>query len=126
MASFPTDDVLGVDKPRDKSAPVDCVVIRCLTCDLPLVPNHHPDAGKPQFINVVGCQKGCLPCAEKRANGRREVITSTRIWLEDEIRVLDERDMWTPQERERHHVLREVLGKLNASEDERRSKYVGT
>ena len=44
--------------------------------------NPHPNAGKPEHLNDVGATMGCLPCAEKRANGRRRTIERLRQWLD--------------------------------------------
>lgn len=57
----------------------------CINCGLPLVPNHHPDAGKPESLNVVGATQGCLPCAEKRATGRQRVYAEFVRWLDEQI-----------------------------------------
>jgi hypothetical protein len=98
------------------AAPLHGIVIGCMNCGLPLVPNHHPDAGKPEHINTVGCPSGCLPCTEKRANGRHKVIVGLRIWLEDELQKF-------PDDRKRRYVLDEVLAKLNQLEESRRVAY---
>jgi hypothetical protein len=99
----------------------------CINCGLPLVQNHHPDAGKPLHINTVGCPTGCLPCTEKRANGRQKVIAAMRIWLEDQASLLIDTthpDFWDhPNDMVRHEVLNEVLSKLNELEEQRRVAY---
>lgn len=34
----------------------------CHKCGMPLLDNPHPEAGKPEHVLEVGCQKECLPC----------------------------------------------------------------
>lgn len=105
------------------------IVIRCLTCDLPLVRNHHPDAGKPEFINVVGCQTGCLPCAEKRANGRQKMIAELYTWIESEAFALKELSMQHGGVRNldsKIDELHRVLNKIKALEEQRRVAYRAT
>lgn len=55
---------------------------RCINCGLPLTKNTHPEAGTLKMLNTVGAVYGCLPCAERRANGRREVIAALARWLQ--------------------------------------------
>lgn len=54
---------------------------QCVNCGLPMTRNTHPDAGKPEMLNVVGASYGCLPCAERRANGRRDSLNRMSLWL---------------------------------------------
>lgn len=104
-------------KPEDLIRERDHVgVAGCMNCGLPLVRNHHPDAGKPSHINIVGCPSGCLPCTEQRANGRYRVIVELRTWLEDELQKY-------PDDRKRRYVLGEALAKLNQLEEARRVAY---
>lgn len=65
--------------------PVECLVIACPNCGLPMLTNPHPDAGKPDRLNEVGAVLCCLPCAEKRANGRHRVIADLWRWIDDAI-----------------------------------------
>ena len=66
------------EKTELQSASVDPIVIECINCGLPQCQNPHPDAGKPKHLNWVGASYGCLPCAEKRANGRATMIYELR------------------------------------------------
>jgi hypothetical protein len=47
-----------------------------------MIANPHPDAGKMNSLNDVGATYGCLPCAEKRANGRRRMLEQLRQWID--------------------------------------------
>lgn len=85
----------------------------CINCGLPLTKNPHPQAGTPEMLNVVGYVFGCLPCAEKRANGRSWVLTHFRIWLQ---RIIDDENSPAP-------CLQEVLDKLNALDEDRRKAF---
>lgn len=103
------------------------IVIGCMNCGLPLVQNHHPDAGKPEHINTVGCPSGCLPCTQKRAKGRHKVIAGMRLWVEEQIKHCEDtshEDFWDhPNDKLRHDVMSEVLAKLNELEESRRIAY---
>lgn len=97
------------------ATPVDCIVSRCIICGLPQTKNPHPLAGTPAMLNTVGAVYGCLPCAEKRANGRREVITKLRFWLE---RMMDDgRTMMKTED---------VLEQLKEFDELRRKAYHGS
>ena len=85
---------------------------QCIMCGLPQTENPHPLAGTPQMLNVVGAKWGCLPCAEKRANGRREVIAQLRMWLEKKTENDGERVLITS-----------VLEKLQELDEKRRQEY---
>lgn len=58
----------------------------CIICGLPQTRNPHPDAGKPSHLNILGAMWGCLPCAERRANGRARVIAQMKDWLDSELK----------------------------------------
>jgi len=60
----------------------------CMNCGLTLSKNPHPLAGQMAWLNYLGATYGCLPCAEKRANGRFQVITAFRQWLEEQAESL--------------------------------------
>ena len=62
------------------------IAATCVICGLPLSQNPHPMAGKPGHLNNVGAVLDCLPCAERRANGRRLVITDMKRWLQSELK----------------------------------------
>ena len=53
----------------------------CLNCGLLQTLNPHPKAGKLGVLNVIGSKYGCLPCAEKRANGRARMLVELKDWL---------------------------------------------
>ena len=85
----------------------------CIVCGLPQTANPHPKAGTPEMLNVIGAMIGCLPCAEKRANGRANVISAIRRWLETEAAVTDSTTI----------EIGAVLDKLNQLEENRRKAY---
>jgi hypothetical protein len=58
----------------------------CVVCGLPQTRNPHPEAGKPSHLNIVGAMWGCLPCAERRANGRHRLIADLGRWLNHETK----------------------------------------
>lgn len=68
-------------KPSLEPAGTEEIERTCINCGLPVTLNHHPLAGKPSHLNVVGAKYGCLPCAEKRANGRRGIITALKEYM---------------------------------------------
>ncbi len=67
-------------KPLVTRRPVERLVSNCPNCGLPQTLNPHPNAGKPKYLNVIGASVGCLPCAEKRANGRHRLIADLKAW----------------------------------------------
>ena len=100
----------------------------CLNCGLPLLKNYHPLAGKPEHMNYVGAGGGCLPCAERRANGRRRLIIELKSWLQSESdklvgnqpspgRWADDEDFW------RHETLESVLSKVVQLDERRRIEF---
>ena len=84
----------------------------CIVCGLPQSTNPHPQAGTSDMLNVIGAMIGCLPCAEKRANGRANVISALRRWLEG----FAESNTATIE-------IGAVLDKLNKLEEKRRKAY---
>jgi len=67
----------------------------CMNCGLPRVPNHHPDAGKSEHIGYIGTQYGCLPCAEKRDNGRNKIWIELFAWF---TKMAEQEEMVHPEE----------------------------
>lgn len=72
----------------------------CYNCGLPLVKNEHPKAGIPGWYCSVGTGYGCLPCAERRATGRHDLLRDLKFWLQNCER--DKKEI-TPEE-----VLRQI------------------
>lgn len=56
---------------------------KCYNCGLPLVKNEHPKAGLPGWYCSVGTGYGCLPCAERRATGRHDLLRDLKFWLQN-------------------------------------------
>lgn len=99
-------------------------IMPCVVCHLPQTRNPHPDAGKPSHLNEVGAMWGCLPCAERRANGRRKLITELKQWLKESIEHLDGDDEPPGQlMRIRLKTLAEVAAKIDAMEEQRRHDF---
>jgi len=101
-----------------KAASVDRLVIECINCGLPQCKNPHPNAGKPEHLNRVGACMGCLPCAERRANGRLQMLFDLRRWAENEYQ---ETDSYF-----REQAMRDVVDKINRLEDERRREFAAS
>ena len=56
----------------------------CLGCGGPMSKNPHPDAGKRAVLNEVGERFVCIPCCERRANGRAVSMAKIKSALEKE------------------------------------------
>lgn len=111
---------------------VESVVIECINCGLPQLQNPHPDAGKPEHVNWVGACRGCLPCAEKRANGRATMIHELRRFVETHLQRaerMEEHALKGDHYREKARnngkatAFELVLKRLNELENERREAF---
>lgn len=89
---------------------------KCLNCGLPLTRNPHPEAGTIPKLNTLGAMWGCLPCAERRATGRRRMFCELSNWLEDQ----ENKTRYVPLLSD---VYKQVRTKLNGMEEQRRQDF---
>lgn len=117
------------------ATPVHDIVIECINCGLPQSQNPHPDAGKPEHLNWVGACHGCLPCAQKRANGRATTIHELRRFIEahlERAERMEENALKGDHQREtarnngKATALEMVLRKLNELEHTRQNAFAAS
>lgn len=97
----------------------------CINCGLPTAVNPHPDAGKPSMMNWIGVVHVCVPCAEKRANGRRMLIARLDRWLEAREREVSESIGMTMTGGAMAGTFAEVRAKLQSLKEWFRLAYRG-
>ena len=91
--------------------------VKCPTCGLPVSVNPHPEAGKPSHLNIVGATWGCLPCAEKRANGRARMIAALRAFIDTNLEATD------PDDDRMVACFEMMLRKIDELDEERRREF---